>query len=90
MVLAPCFVSTEFSAHNLTNFATTLTTTVEQNLQNSAGEQGDALGDQTGATAAIPGSIKNIKSAVKTLDAIYHNVFAGEAESRGATSRRWR
>ena len=76
-------IDSDFAAHSLPNFAATLTATV-QSLQNSAGEQGGALGEQVGATTAIPGYIKNLKSAVKTLDAIYHNVFAGDAETLGA------
>lgn len=41
------------------------------------GEQGAALGERAGATAAIPGALRAGKSAVKTLDAIFRRVYKG-------------
>lgn len=73
----------EFEGHGLDGFAATLQDAA-QNFQVDSGEQGVSLSKQTGATQAIPGFIKTIKSAVKTLDALYHNVFDGDAETLGA------
>jgi hypothetical protein len=48
------------------------------------GGQGNALAGQAGATAAIPGFLRQIKAAAKTFDAIFHNAFKGDAETLGA------
>lgn len=45
--------------------------------------QATALGDQAGATAAIRVQLRTIQSAVKSLDAIYNNVYSGDAETLG-------
>jgi hypothetical protein len=73
----------EFEGHGLADFATTLQNAA-QNFVVDSGTQGVAQSKQSGATQAIPGYIKSIKSAVKTLDALYHNVFDGDAETLGA------
>lgn len=73
----------EFAGHGLVDFATTLSDAAA-NFVVDSGEQGVSLGKQVGATKAIPGFIKTIKAAVKTLDALYHNVFDGDAETLGA------
>ena len=44
------------------------------------GEQGAALGHQTGATAAIPATLRAGKSAVKTLNAIFRRIYKGNLE----------
>ena len=41
----------------------------------SEGEQGAALGQQAGATATIPETLRAGKSAIKTLNAIFHRVY---------------
>lgn len=76
-------LDTEFAAHNLPNHAAALTTAAA-NFDASAGEQGSALGKQTGATELIPTQIKTIKSAVKTLDALYENTYSGQPDVIGA------
>jgi hypothetical protein len=78
-------LDSEFAAHGLPAHAATLTAAAG-NFQTAAGGQATALGDQAGATAAIRPILKRVKSAVKTLHAIYHNVFSGDAEMLG----KWR
>ena len=46
----------------------------------SEGNQGTALGSQTGATAAIPVALRTGKSAVKTLNAIFRRIYKGNIE----------
>ena len=53
-------------------------------FQTGAGEQGNALSDQAGATHAIPVHLRRGKGAVKIFDAIYNNVYKGNAEMLGA------
>ncbi len=50
----------------------------------SASERCMALGAQAGATKIIPMHLLAIKTAVKTLDAVYHNVFNGQSDVLGA------
>ena len=73
----------EFEGHGLVDFATTLRNAA-QNFVVDSGAQGVAQSKQSGATQAIPGYIRTIKAAVKTLNALYHNVFDGDAETLGA------
>jgi hypothetical protein len=44
------------------------------------GEQGVALGDRAGATAAIPTTLRAGRSAVKTLNAIFRRIYKGNHE----------
>ena len=53
-------------------------------LEDSEGAQGTAISTQSGATAVIPDVIRDGKSAMKTLDAIYNNVYKTNAEMLGA------
>lgn len=46
----------------------------------SEGEQGTALGNRAGATAAIPVALRAGKSAIKTLNAIFRRVYKGNIE----------
>lgn len=46
----------------------------------SEGSQGTALGNRTGATAAIPGALRSGKGAVKTLNAIFRRIYKGNVE----------
>jgi hypothetical protein len=73
----------EFESYHLPGHAAVLTNAAN-NFTTSEAEQGGALGEQAGATTAIKGFIKQIKTAVKILNAIYHNVFAGDPETLGA------
>jgi hypothetical protein len=75
----------QFAVHGLPDHIATLTDAAGH-FQTAVGKQGGALGDQAGATVAIRTILKRGKSAVKTLHAIYHNVFAGDAETLG----KWR
>ena len=44
------------------------------------GEQGAALGNRAGATAAIPATLRAGKSALKTLNAIFRRTYKGNHE----------
>ena len=46
----------------------------------SEGEQGAALGNRAGATAAIPVALRSGKRAMKTLNAIFRRVYKGNIE----------
>ena len=46
----------------------------------SEGEQGAALGNRAGATAAIPVALRSGKGAIKTLNAIFRRVYKGNIE----------
>ena len=74
----------EFAAHGMGPVASTTLLTAADAFEDSEGEQGTALASQAGATAAIPGFLKQIKGAVKTFDSIFHNVFKGDPETLGA------
>ncbi len=67
----------------LVEFAQTLRD-ADANFVVDSGSQGVAESKHSGATKAIPCLIKTIKLAVKTLDALYQNVFDGDAEMLGA------
>ena len=75
-------LESEFAAHGLPSHPATLTDAAD-NFQAAAGDQATAKGEQAGATQAIRVHLRKVKSAVKTLHAIYHNVFAGDAEMLG-------
>jgi|GEM_PF-2559061 len=49
-------------------------------LTGSEGDQGLALAEQAGATAAIPGHLRAGKSAMKTLSVIFRRVYAGQTD----------
>lgn len=49
-------------------------------FEHTEGVQGSALGDQAGATAAIPGTLRSGKAAVKTLNAIFRRIYKGNIE----------
>jgi len=49
-------------------------------LRESVGEQADARGKKTGATASIPGFLKTLRECKMTFDAIYQNTYAHDAE----------
>ena len=74
----------EFAAHGMGPVASTKLLTAALAFEESQGEQGTALASQAGATAAIPGFLKQIKGTVKTFDSIFHNVFKGDPETLGA------
>jgi hypothetical protein len=74
----------EFAAHGMGPVASTTLLTAAHEFEGSQGEQGTALASQAGATAAIPGFLKQIKGAVKTFDSIFHNMFKGDPETLGA------
>ena len=66
----------EFEAHG---FSADTAADLEESIaefEASEGEQGAALGQQAGATASIPESLRAGKSAIKTLNAIFHRVYA--------------
>ena len=48
------------------------------------GSQGTALSTQAGATSAIPVDLREGRGAVKTFDAIYHNIYQDDAQMLGA------
>ncbi len=50
----------------------------------SEGEQGTALASQVGATRVIPEILRDGRSAVKTLNAIFSNVFRSDVEKLAA------
>jgi hypothetical protein len=70
-----------FEAEGLPDHANALNNAADA-FQANEGQQGTALSAQTGATAVIRVHLKTIKSAMKTLDSIYHNVL-GDAETLG-------
>jgi hypothetical protein len=74
----------EFAAHGMGPVASTILLTAADAFQGTEGEQGTARATQAGATAAIPGFLRQIKGAVKTFDSIFHNVFKGDPETLGA------
>ncbi len=49
-------------------------------FETSEGEQGDALADRAGATAQIPVHLRSGKGVVKTLNAIFSNLYKENAE----------
>ena len=48
------------------------------------GSQGTALSIRAGATSAIPVDLREGKGAVRTFDAIYHNIYKDDAQMLGA------
>ncbi len=73
----------DFAAHGFTEMPADLLEMAD-NFERSMGTGGATLGQQTGATNVIPEIIRRGRSAVKTLHAIYHNVYRGNAELLGA------
>jgi hypothetical protein len=73
-----------FAEHDLPVHAAVLGTAAD-NFQTTTGAQGLTLTDQVAATAWIPLHLKDIKGAVKTFNAIYHNRFAGDPGKMGAS-----
>jgi hypothetical protein len=51
-----------------------------EEFEKSEGAQGTALGHQAGATATIPSTLRRGRSAVKTLDALFHRFYAERPE----------
>ena len=49
-------------------------------FEGSEGEQGEALSDRAGATAQIPVHLRSGKGVVKTLNAIFSNLYKANAE----------
>ncbi len=49
-------------------------------LDGSEGEQGKALGEQAGATAAIPGHLRDGKSALKTFNILFRRTYASQLD----------
>jgi hypothetical protein len=49
-------------------------------FEQAEGEQGEALGEQAGATATIPDALRAGKAAVKTLNAIFHRRYAEQRD----------
>jgi hypothetical protein len=67
----------EFEAHG---FSADTAATLDQlaaDFELKEGEQGTALGDRVGATAAIPATLRAGGSAVKTLNAIFRRIYKG-------------
>lgn len=51
-----------------------------EDLREGMGEQTDARGKKTGATAGIPGFLKTLRECKMTFDAIYQNSYPHDAE----------
>lgn len=66
----------EFEAHGHGEDAAGTLEAMVVSFEDSEGDQGVALGDQAGATATIPETLRTGKSAIKTLNAIFHRVYA--------------
>ncbi len=69
----------ELAGHANTETAASLRAMAD-NFENSEGEQGDALSDRAGATAQIPVHLRSGRGVVKTLNAIFSNVYKGNME----------
>lgn len=74
----------EFTAHGHDEDAAADLEEQAAGFKGSEGEQGVALAEQAGATAALPEVLRQGKSAKKTLDAIFNNRYKGNAEVLGA------
>ena len=72
-----------FAEHGLTVTEADLRQ-MAQDFNESEGEQGEALGGRAGATASIPVILRGGRSAVKTLNAIFHNTYKNDAAKLGA------
>ena len=70
----------EFESHGHPADTATDLEQMADDFERKEGEQGSALGDQAGATAAIPGTLRSGKAAVKTLNAIFRRVYKGNIE----------
>lgn len=70
----------EFEAHGHPADAATALEEMVGGFEQSEGEQGTALGNRAGATAAIPEALRAGKSAMKTLNAIFRRVYKGNIE----------
>lgn len=71
----------EFEAHGHgEDTAADLEEMVEE-FRQAEGDQGTALGEQAGATASIPATLRKGKSAIKTLNAIFHRVYAERVDA---------
>lgn len=66
----------EFEAHGFGADTAADLETHASALDGSEGDQGKALGQQAGATAAIPGHLRDGKSALKTFNIIFRRVYA--------------
>ncbi|HEY1771345.1 MAG TPA: hypothetical protein VGG02_13925 [Chthoniobacterales bacterium] len=73
----------DFEEHGLDDFPDTLRNAAI-GFVSDEGSKGTALSTRVGAGLAIPGLTRTIKSAIATLNAMYHNVFPGDAETLGA------
>jgi hypothetical protein len=70
----------EFEAHGFSADTAAALEALAAALTSTEGEQGKALGEQAGATAAIPGHLQMGKSALKTLSVIFRRVYAGQTD----------
>jgi hypothetical protein len=66
----------EFEAHGHSSDTAADLQEMIAEFEESEGEQGTALGQQAGATATIPDILRSGKSAIKTLNAIFHRTYA--------------
>ena len=57
---------------------------IADDFETGEGVQGNALSTQAGATQAIKAQLRHGKAAVKTLEAIYNNVYKADGEMLGA------
>ncbi len=70
----------EFEAHGFSADTAAALDALAAALTSSEGEQGKALGQQAGATAAIPGHLRTGKSALKTFSVIFRRIYAGQTD----------
>ncbi len=70
----------EFEAHGFSADTATDLETHASAMDGSEGDQGMALGEQAGATAAIPGHLRTGKSALKTFNVMFRRVYAGQTD----------
>ena len=77
-------LDTDFAAHGMGRVPSSRLLMAAEAFQDSEADHGTALVPQAGARATVPESLKAIKSAAKTFDAIFHNVFKGDPETLGA------
>lgn len=77
-------LAADFTEHGYDGVIVTDLIAEAKDVRDAEGDQGTALSGQAGATAALPGLLKQGRNLVKCLDTVIKNRFRNDAEILGA------
>ena len=77
-------LAADFTEHGYAGAIVTDLIAEAKDVRDAEGDQGSALSGQAGATAALPGLLKQGRNLVKCLDTVIKNRFRNDAEILGA------